>query len=212
MSYSWSFQSFSEKSFRNVFGSSSTEQVDEFLRLATSAGDPDSKIAPASQSMLMSGISYEGVSPDAARAMNEVIKFAFSPEGLEAELEIEHLSPDGIHPSAVAELIRRQDAPTPLLSGLLRGRRFGQIEPAGCEYCIFRPDEVSAVLQETREARAAGVPWSAEYMPELLQKCLIEPFEAVESAGRPVFYDLSRHRPTRACNRCPAAKPLMILE
>ncbi len=141
--------------------------------------------------MLMSGISYEGVGSDVARAMDEAIKFAFSPEGLEAELEIEHLSPDGIHPSVIAELIRRLDAPTPLLSALLRGRRFGQTEPAACEYCIFRSDEVSALLHEIRNACAAGATWSADYMPDLLQECLVEPFETAQRAGRPVFCDLS---------------------
>jgi hypothetical protein len=123
--------------------------------------------------------------------MDEAIKFAFSPEGFEAELEIEHLSPDGIHPSVIAELVRRLDAPTPLLSALLRGRRFGQTEPAACEYCIFRPDEVSALLHEIRNACVAKATWSADYMPELLQECLVEPFETAQRAGRPVFCDLS---------------------
>ncbi|HLM58708.1 MAG TPA: hypothetical protein VK422_21570 [Pyrinomonadaceae bacterium] len=191
MSYSWSFHSFSEEAFRNVFGGSSPERAGEFLRSATSAGGVSPAIAPAARSMLTSGISYLGVSRDAARAMDEAIKFAFSPEGLEAELGIEHLSPDGIHPSTIAELVRRLDAPAPLLSCLLRGRRFGQTEPADCGYCIFRPDEISAVLNETRGAFAASAPWSAEYMPELLRECLVEPFEAAESAGRPVFCDLS---------------------
>lgn len=191
MSYLWSFHSFSEGAFRKVFGGSSPEQVGEFLRSAASEpGDLNPEIAPLIRSMLTSGISYEGVSHDAARAMDEVIKFAFSPEGLEAELELEHLSPDGIHPSVIDELVARLSAPAPLLSCLLRGRRFGRSEPADCGYCVFRPDEVSAVLHETHNARAAGGSWSAEYMPELLQECLVEPFEAAQRSGRPVFCHL----------------------
>jgi hypothetical protein len=192
VSYSWSFHSFSEAAFRNVFGRSSTEQVSGFLELAASElGDLSPEIARAIQSMLVSGISYDGASPGVARAMDEAINLAFSPEGFEAELELEHLSPDGLHPSVIAELIGRLNAPAPLLTCLLRGRRFGQTEPASCEYCIFRPDEVSAVLHETRAACAAGVTWSAGYMPELLRECLVEPFEAAQSAGRPVFCGLS---------------------
>ncbi|HEV2705114.1 MAG TPA: hypothetical protein VGV59_04270 [Pyrinomonadaceae bacterium] len=192
MSYSWSFHSFSDEAFHNVFGRSSPEQVSEFLELAASdLGDLSAEIAHASRSMLMSGISYDGVSPQASRAMDEVLRFAFSPEGLEAQLEVKPLSPDGIHPAVIAELVRRLNAPTPLLAALLRGRRYGQAEPADCEYCIFRPDEVSAVLKEIRNACAASEVWSAEYMPDLLQECLIEPFEVAVRAGRPVFCVLS---------------------
>lgn len=192
MSYLWSFQSFSDEAFRDLFGRSSPEQVGEFLKSAEYAlGDVSQEISDAARSMLMSGISYDGLSPGASRAMDELIKLAFSSEGLEAELEVEHLSPDGVHPSVIEELIGRLDAPAPLLAGLLRGRRFGQAEPAGCEYCIFRPEEISAVLQEVRDACAADVTWSADYLPDLLQECLVEPFEAAERAGRPVFCDLS---------------------
>ena len=192
MSYSWSFHSFSDEAFSDIFGRSSPQQVDEFHELVASApGGGNPEIVRASRSMLMSGISYDGASPDASRAMDEVIKLAFSPEGFEAELDVEHLSPDGIHPSVIDELVGRLDAPTPHLSGLLRGKRFGQTEPADCEYCVFRSDEVPAVLQEIRSACAAGGSWSSEYMPELLQECLIEPFETAERAGRPVFCHLS---------------------
>lgn len=192
MSYSWSFHSFSDEALGNVFGRSSPQQVSEFQELAASElGDGNPEITHASRSLLTSGISYDGASPDAARAMDEVIKLAFSPEGFEAELDVEHLSPDGIHPSVIAELVRRLNAPAPLLSSLLRGRRFGQTEPAGCGYCIFRSDEVSAVLHETRDACDAAGAWSAEYVPELLRECLIEPFENAERAGRPVFCHLS---------------------
>ena len=168
MSYSWSFHSFSDEAFRDVFGHSSPQQVGKFLETATYAlGDVSPEIAHASRSMLMSGISYEGASPKASRAMDEVIKHAFSSEGLEAELELEHLSPDGVHPSVIDELVRRLDAPAPLLACLLRGRRFGRSEPADCEYCIFRPEEVSAVLHEIRNACAADAAWSADYLPDL---------------------------------------------
>lgn len=192
MSHSWSFHSFSDEAFSNVFGRSSPQQASEFQEfVASGLGEGNPEITRASRSMLMSGISYGGASPDASRAMDEVIKLAFSPEGFEAELEVEHLSPDGIHPSVIAELVRRLNAPTPLLSGLLRGKRFGQAEPADCEYCIFRSDEVSAVLHEIRSACAARGAWSAEYVPELLLECLIEPLETAERAGRPVFCHLS---------------------
>jgi hypothetical protein len=192
MSYSWSFHSFSDDAFRGVFGRSTSQQVGEFLESAADAlGSASPEISQAARSMLMSGISYDGASPGASRAMDEAIKLAFSSEGLEAELEVEHLSPDGVHPSVIDELVRRLDAPTTLLAGLLRGRRFGQSEPADCGYCIFRPGEVSAVLHEIRNACAAGVVWSADYLPELVQECLVEPFEAAERAGRPVFCDLS---------------------
>jgi hypothetical protein len=130
------------------------------------------------------------MSPKASRAMDEVIRFAFSPEGFEAELKLEHISPDGVHPSVIAELIQRLNAPKPLLAGLLRGRRYGQTEPADCGYCIFRPEEVSVVLQEVRAACAADFPWSAEYLPELVQECLVEPFAAAEGEVRPVFCHL----------------------
>ena len=192
MSYSWSFHSFSGEAFRSVFGRSSPEQVNEFLESAASdLGDLTPEIAHASRSMLLSGISYDGLSPGNSRAMDEVIRFAFSPEGLATELELEPISPDGIHPSVIAELVQRLNAPTPLLSYLLRGRRFGQTEPSDCEYCIFRPDEVLAVLEEVRSACADRGAWSVEYVPDLLQECLIEPFEAAIRASRPVFCVLS---------------------
>jgi len=192
MSYAWSFHSFSDEAFRDVFGRSSPQQVDEFLKSAEYAlGDVSPEISHASRSMLMSGISYASASPDASRAMDEVIKHAFSPEGLEAELEVKYLSPDGIHPSVIDELVRRLDAPAPLLTGLLRGRRYGHAESADCGYCIFRPGEVSAVLHEIRNACAADAAWSADYLPDLLQECLVEPFEAAERSGRPVFCHLS---------------------
>ena len=192
MSYAWTFHSFSGEAFGNVFGRSSPRRVGEFQEsVASHVGDGNPEVAHASRSMLMFGISYDGASPDTLRAMDEVIKFAFSPEGFEAELGVEHLSPDGIHPSVIAGLVRRLNAPAPLLSGLLRGRRFGQTEPADCEYCIFSSDEVAAVLQEIRAACAAVGSWSAEYVPELIQECLVEPFETAERAGRPVFCHLS---------------------
>ena len=192
MSYSWSFHSFSDEAFRNVFGRSSPERVGKFLELAASyLGELNSELASASRSALVSGISYDGLSPSAARAVDEVIRFAFSPEGLESELEVEHVSPDGLHPSVIVELVRRLDAPAPLSAGLLRGRRFGQTAPADCEYCLFGSDEVSAVLRETRDACAAAGPWSAEYVPGLLQECLVEPFEAAARVGRPIFCRLS---------------------
>lgn len=117
MSYSRSFHSFSDEAFRRVFGHSSPEQVGELLELVASGlGDPVPEIASASRSMLTSGISYEGATRDASRAMDEAIKFAFSSEGLSAELEVESLSPDGIHPSVIVELVGRMNAPAPLLS------------------------------------------------------------------------------------------------
>jgi hypothetical protein len=190
MSYSWSFHSFAERAFRDLFGRSPAEKVSAFLELAASELGSGPELIHASRSALTSGISYEGASPKAARAMDEVIRFAFSSEGFEAELKLEHISPDGVHPSVIAELIQRLNAPKPFLVGLLRGRRFGQTEPADCGYCIFRADEVTVVLQEVSAACAADVPWSAEYLPELVEECLIEPFEAAEGAGRPVFCHL----------------------
>lgn len=192
MSYSWSFHSFSDESFGDVFGRSSPQRVGEFLESAAYAlGEVSPEISHASRSMLTSGISYDGLSPGASRAMDEVVKLAFSPEGLGAELGVEHLSPDGVHPSVIDELVRRPGAPAPLLACLLRGRRFGQAGTADCGYCIFRPGEVSAVLEEIRHACAADAAWSADYLPELLQECLVEPLEAAERAGRPVFCHLS---------------------
>jgi hypothetical protein len=192
MSYLWSFLSFSDNAFWKVFGHSTPQMADKFLDSAAYApGDVSPEIAHASRSMLMSGVSYDGLSPNGARALDEAIKLAFSSEGLESELEVEHLSPDGIHPSVIDELMQRLDAPAPLLACLLRGRRFGRTEPVACEYCIFRSDEVSAILHETRNACAANRAWSADYMSGLVQECLVEPFEIAQRTGRPVFCILS---------------------
>ena len=186
MSYAWSFHSFSRDEFERLFGGSTPDEIDGFVEFAGAELDAET----LARATLTSGISYAGLDADDAQTLDEIVKLAFSPEGFDETLVLNHLSPDGLHPTVIKELISRSAAPRYLLL-LLSGRRFGAQTPSSCEYCIFEPPEVVAALDEIRAAAAAPAAWSQPYMQELVDQCLIGPFAAAAEEGRPLYAQLS---------------------
>lgn len=188
MSYLWWFSSFSPVAFKQLLAGEHPQELDAFVaRVASSfdaleAAPEDAEIA---RKLLASGFSYEGFDRRTARTADEIVASAFSDDGLRDVLEIKPLSPDGVHPSVIEELIARTDPS--ILPSLVTGRRFGEDGPAPCEYCILSPEEVALALDEIGRAVSVPVPWSTKYVPDLVRECLIEPLTIGMANGRWIF-------------------------
>jgi len=192
MSYLWSFHSFPTQAFGRVFGGAQPAEVEDFVGFLQSefCGLDRFPGAPAlARNVLSTGLSYDGLDAASARIVDEIVGVAFSPEGFEQVLQLDHLSPDGLHSSVVSELLARAKAGAPptLLPILQKGRRYGQRESSPCEYCILAEGEVPLLLDEVRRAMAASLPWSDSWVPEVVQECLEGPVAAAASQKRALF-------------------------
>lgn len=128
------------------------------------------------------GISYAGLSPDDARMLDDCIAVLFGPEGLETQLEIRPESPDGIRPRTIEELLRRAEGRLDLryLPMLRHGKRYGASDLAvSCQYVLLHPEELQPLAEEIASVVALPLPWSESYVPDVVDKCLVQVLQTV---------------------------------
>jgi hypothetical protein len=190
MSYMWHFYSFSTEKFSQVFGAATPEQQGELIdavlwEISEFEEDEfeDSELTISlTLKILKEGINYEGISIKEAEVLDEIIGLAFSPEGLNRELEAEPESPDGLHPSIIKEMMKRAEKSLKLkyLPILLTGQRIGQ--PAGrsnCNYFILEPTGINDFLAEVKMILKIEDDWSDDYVPQLIDECLLFVLEQI---------------------------------
>ena len=191
MSYLWWFSSFSPVALERVLTDGDQGRLDDLVALAS---EEETRFADTltqgtvARRLLSSGLSYEGFDEKQARIADDVVQLVFSPGGLWEELEMEGVSPDGVHPSVISELMARTE--TSVLPLLVKGRRAGQDEPVQCEYCILSPAEAAQAVDDAERAMAAPMAWSADYLPEEVAECLVGPLRAGSTDGRWIFASL----------------------
>ena len=123
------------------------------------------------------GLSYSGLTAEQAAMLDQRLMVLFSPEGLEAQLEIEPESPDGVHPSIIEELLQRAQGRVELsyLPVLLHGWRHGVGDlTAKCEYVLLYPEHLPPLAAEIDAVVKLALPWSESYVPEVVDKCLVQ--------------------------------------
>lgn len=193
MSYLWSFHSFNADRLLTLFADPQGEPTARLLDLTRWDGagfdDPENAATVAS-AFVGSGLSYEGLDAEATQVADQVVMLIFSPEGFENDLEVEHISPDGVHPSVIEELLGRTERAR-VLPMLVSGRRAGQDAPSGCEYCVLSPAEVSALLDEVDEGVSVPRPWLIEYASDVVEEDLRQPLRLASETGRWVYCQLS---------------------
>lgn len=169
----WMFNSFNPGKFHQLFGKAT--DVDEKALLSVveyeMGGGPDDEFGQAAGKLARQGISYAGLKPRDAEAIDQVLAIALGPEGLWTELEMEQESAQGLATKIVEELLKRAETngvQVDLLPALRKGRRYGAVElNVPCNYVIFDRAEVVKVAQEVRTLVELPAPWSA---PEVLSE------------------------------------------
>ena len=191
MSYLWHFQTFSLPKLQSYLGSDDQSKQDALLNavLWDDLGEEGDELEKAARRIATQGLDYTGLDADEAEMTDEIVKMLPTPEGLEQEIELEYESDDGLHPNVVDELVKRAGASAGLsiLPLLQSGRRYGQAQPANCEYCIFDLDELATLQGEVEQAMAQPGDWSASYVPEVIKECLLTPVHAARSKGKALF-------------------------
>lgn len=193
MSYLWSFHAFDADRLVTLFADPRGEPTRRLLDLTRWDGagfDDPAYAATIAADFVRSGLSYDGLDAGATRVADGVVMLIFSPEGFEEELQVEHISPDGVHPTVIKELLGRTQRAR-LLPTLVAGRRAGQEQSSDCEYCVLSPDEVTNLLEEIAEGMSAPGPWSTGYGAEVLDECLRQPMRQAQINHRWVYCQLS---------------------
>ncbi len=189
MSRLWSFYSYNPARFTSYFDGSVTDAASHvFEATAWEDGvwrDPAVPARLAAQ-VTIGGISYDELPPADATVLDQMLPMLFAPEGLAEQWEVVPESPDGLHPSVIRELLPRAGRAV-LLPVLLGGRRIGAVEPSECGYCLLTPAECERLAAEAEQVLASGRPWSQEWVPDVVDECLIGPLRAAVSKGRPLF-------------------------
>jgi hypothetical protein len=189
----WWFYSYSARRFASYFDGSVPDAASDLVDAATwddGGGWPEPSV-PARLAALITaeGIRYEGMATTDAVALDQLLPMLFAPEGLAEKWEVVPESPDGLHPWVVTELLPRATGAA-LLPVLIGGRRFGVSEPSLCEYCFLSADECELIAREAEQALSSGGPWSAAWVPDVVQECLVGPLRSAISKGRPLFGSL----------------------
>ncbi|HQR08183.1 MAG TPA: hypothetical protein PLN21_15250 [Gemmatales bacterium] len=163
----WMFNSFNPGRFHQVFGKASDAEVMALLKVVEfeMGGGPDDEFAQIAGRLARQGISYHGINPRDAEAIDQVITIAIGPEGLWTELEMEQESGQGLNNRVVDELLKRAAANNihvDLLPALKKGRRYGSVDlgPA-CNYVVFDRNEVAKLAQEVTSLVELNAPWSS---------------------------------------------------
>jgi hypothetical protein len=181
----WMFNSLNPGRFHQVFGKAS-ETDEKALQSVVEfemGGTPDEELSKLVQRLALKGISYTGLNPREAEAIDQIVTIAIGPEGLWTELELESESAQGLSTKAVEELIKRaqtQQMSIDLLAALRKGRRFGTKElNAPCNYVIFDRNEVQKLAHDVRTLVDAPEPWSSPAMQSEVVDGLLMVFEYV---------------------------------
>lgn len=163
----WIFNSFNPGRFHQVFGKSSDAEVMALLKVVEfeMGGGPDDEFAQIAGRLARQGISYHGINPRDAEAIDQVITIAIGPEGLWTELEMEQESGQGLNSRVIDELLKRAAANNvhvDLLPALKKGRRYGSVDlgPA-CNYVVFDRNEVAKLAQEVTSLVELSAPWGS---------------------------------------------------
>jgi hypothetical protein len=188
----WWFYSYDPKRFAAYFDGSvldAARQVADAVTWDDGAWrDPSAPHRLAAQ-IAAGGIRYDGL-PDAdTTALDQMLPMLFAPEGLAEQWDVTPESPDGLHPSVILELLPRV-AGAMLLPVLIDGRRFGAATPSACEYCFLSLADCERLAVEVEQALESDGPWSAAWVPDVVNECLVVPLRSASSKGRPVFGSL----------------------
>lgn len=192
MSRMWWFYSYSAERFANYFDGSVPDAASRLVDAATwdDGGWPEPSVpARLAARITVEGIRYDGLPISDAAGLDQLLPILFAPEGLAEKWEVVPESPDGLHPSVVAELLPRATEAA-LLPVLIGGRRFGVSEPSECEYCFLSPVECDLMAREAEQALSSGGQWSAAWVPGVVQECLVGPLRSAASKSRPLFGSL----------------------
>lgn len=169
----WTFNSFNPGKFHQLFGKASDSDEKALLSVVEyeMGGGPDDEFAQVAGKLARQGISYAGLAPRDAEAIDQVLGIALGPEGLWTELDMEQESAQGLSTRTVEELLKRAEVNgvrVDLLPALRKGRRFGVADfNAACKYVVFDRNEVVKVAQEIRSLVELSAPWSS---PEVLNE------------------------------------------
>lgn len=181
----WMFNSFNAGRFHQVFGKAGEAEEMALVKVVEfeMGGAPDDEFAQVAARLAKQGISYNGVNPRDAEAIDQVLAIALGAEGLWTELEMEQESGQGLNLRAVEELLKRAAANNvhvDLLPTLKKGRRYGSIElGASCNYVIFDRNEVAKLAQEVRTLTELSAPWSSPAIMNEVTDGLLMVFEYV---------------------------------
>ena len=191
MSYSWYFYGYAEAEFKNVFGQTPSDEIESFLEWVESELGGDPAIENLVRRSLTGSLSYECLSDSEMRLLDSILVIAFSPEGFASQLKVRPLSPDGLHPTVIDELLRRHPGEATLLPILRTGRRYGAKVPSKCEYCLLDLDDLEQLIAEVQRSVDAPEVWSQPYVPEVVAECLAGPFRKALKAREFIYGQLS---------------------
>ncbi len=181
----WIFNSINPGRFHQVFGKASEAEEMALVKVVEfeMGGAPDDEFAKLSSKLAKSGISYRGVSPRDAEAIDTVMTIALGPEGLWTELEMEQESGQPLNTRVIDELLKRAEAnqiPVDLLPALKKGRRYGSVDlQSACNYVVFDRNEVVKLAQEVRTLTELSAPWSSPAVQQEVTDGLLMVFEYV---------------------------------
>lgn len=181
----WMFNSFNPGRFHQVFGKAAEPEEMALLKVVEfeMGGGPDDEFAQVAARLARQGISYNGVNPRDAEAIDQVLAIALGAEGLWTELEMEQESGQGLSTRAIDELIKRAAAnkvQVDLLPALKKGRRYGAVDlNAPCNYVLFDRNEVAKLAQEVRTLTELSAPWSSPEVMNEVTDGLLMVFEYV---------------------------------
>jgi hypothetical protein len=181
----WMFNSYNPGRFHQIFGKSTDAEVMALLKVVEfeMGGSPDDEFAQIASRLSKQGISYHGLNPRDAEAIDQVVTIAIGPEGLWTELEMEQESGQGLNARVIDELLKRAAAnkvQVDLLPALKKGRRYGSVDlGAACNYVIFDRNEVAKLAQEVRTLTELPAPWSSPAILNEVTENLLMVFEYV---------------------------------
>jgi hypothetical protein len=187
MSYAWTFHGYAEAEFNQVFGRTESDEVESFLEWVQSELGADPAIESLVRRSLTDSLSYERLSDSEMRLLDSIVVIAFSPEGFDSQLKLHHLSPDGLHPTLIDELLKRHPAEGVLLPFLRTGRRYGEKVPSDCGYCLLDLDQVEQLLAEVQRSVDTPGEWPHDYMPLVIEECLTVPLRKALKAREFVY-------------------------
>lgn len=181
----WMFNSYNPGRFHQIFGKATDAEEMALLKVVEfeMGGGPDDEFAQIATRLGKQGITYTGVNPRDAEAIDQIITIAIGPEGLWTELEMEQESGQGLNTRVVEELLKRaatHKVQVDLLPALKKGRRYGSVElGASCNYVIFERNEVAKLAQEVRTLSELSAPWSSPAVLNEVTDGLLMVFEYV---------------------------------
>jgi hypothetical protein len=195
MSMMWCLFGYSQTGFDRVFGGGDPDiesiAVDGVLWNEGAFKKPE-VVERLTRALVRGGVDYARLHSDEKALLDEVLCMLFMPEGgLVDLLEIEPLSPEGLHPIFVQELVERSRRTRHLrkLPYLVTGRRFGDGKPdETSSYCHFSPQEAAELLDEVRAGMSVAVGWARPDSHLTLTDELVAPLESIVGTGRSLMW------------------------